>query len=266
MPDRHRARRRVVRVALCAFAAAALAAAPAPAAQRALVPAYFYPDWWNAGNAWYRMCDGMSAAGGTPIAVMNPASGPGTAANADYQKVIAYCHGRGRSVVGYVHTSYGARPLAAVEAEIDATYAFYPATDGIFLDEMSTDPSTRAYYAALYAYVKAKPGLHDVVGNPGTAAATSWQLDAPVADQVIVFEGTAATFSRWTPPRWATTRPSQVVHLVYATPGPIAIMAACARSKALGGGLSYVTDDTLPNPWDTLPAPASWSAEARACA
>jgi hypothetical protein len=265
MPE-HRARRRVVFIALCSFAAAALAAAPAPAAQRSLVPAYFYPDWWNAGNAWYRMCDGMSAAGGTPIAVMNPASGPGTAANPDYQQVIGYCHGRGRHVVGYVHTSYGARPLAAVQAEIDATYAFYPAIDGIFLDEMSTDSSTRTYYRALYAYVKAKPGFHDVVGNPGAAAPTSWQLDAPVADQVVVFEGTAATFSRWTPPPWATTRPSQVVHLVHAAAGPTAIIAACARSKALGGGWSYVTDDTLPNPWDTLPAPASWSAEARACA
>jgi hypothetical protein len=135
------------------------------------------------------MCDGMSAAGGTPIAVMNPASGPGTAANPDYQQVIGYCHGRGRHVVSYVHTSYGARPLAAVQAEIDATYAFYPAIDGIFLDEMSTDSSTRTYYRALYAYVKAKRGFHDVVGNPGAAASTSWQLDAPVADQVVVFEG-----------------------------------------------------------------------------
>lgn len=184
----------------------------------------------------------------------------------DYQQVIGYCHGRGRHVVSYVHTSYGARPLAAVQAEIDATYAFYPAIDGIFLDEMSTDSSTRTYYRALYAYVKAKRGFHDVVGNPGAAASTSWQLDAPVADQVVVFEGTAATFSRWTPPRWATRRPSQVAHLVHAAAGPTAITAACARSKALGGGWSYVTDDTLPNPWDTLPAPAIWSAEARACA
>ena len=122
--------------------------------QHKLVPAYFYPDWWNAGNAWYRMCDSMETAEGPSTAMMNPSSGPGSAANPDYQRVIDYCHGRGQRVIGYVHTSYGSRSATDVKADIDAMYAFYPAIDGIYLDEMSNSSSTRSYYRDLYVYVK----------------------------------------------------------------------------------------------------------------
>ena len=39
----------------------------------------------------------------------------------------------------------------------------------------------------------------------------------------------------------------------------------CSRSKRLNAGLVYVADDTLPNPWDTLPAGAYWTSEIVAC-
>jgi len=123
--------------------------------------------------------------GGASTVVMNPNSGPGSAPIPDYQRVIDYCHARGQHVIAYVHTSYGGRTAAAVKADIDTSYAFCPGIDGIFLDEMSNAASTRSYYQYLYAAIKAKPGVRDVVGNPGAAASTSWQLDTPVADEVV---------------------------------------------------------------------------------
>lgn len=106
-------------------AVAALTPDPARAAwgtdnQHQLVPAYFYPDWWNAPNHWTRMCDAMNRTRGASTAIMNPNSGPGTAATPDYAQAIALCHARGQRVIGYVHTSYGARALATVRSEIDA--------------------------------------------------------------------------------------------------------------------------------------------------
>jgi hypothetical protein len=233
--------------------------------QHKLVPAYFYPDWWNAASHWYRMCDAMETTGGPSTAVMNPASGPGTAANPDYQRVIDYCHARGQRVLAYVHTSYGSRPAAAVRADVDATYAFYPAVDGIFFDEMSNSTSTRSHYRALYTHVRTKPGVHEVVGNPGAAASSAWQLQTPVADKVVVFEGSAASYQRWRPPSWVSGWiASRFVHLVHAASQP-AMTQACARSKTLNAGSTYVTDDVLPNPWDTLPAAGYWSQEISAC-
>jgi hypothetical protein len=263
--------RRLPATCVLVIALVGVATAPAGAAwgtnnQHQLVPAYFYPDWWNTTNNWFRMCDTMNMSGGGSTAVMNPNSGPGAAANPDYGQALARCHARGQRVVGYVHTSYGARPPATVRAEIDAHYAFSPSIDGIFLDEMSTDPATRGYYQSLYAYIRSKPGVHEVVGNPGVAAATAWQLTTPVADIVVVFEGTAAQYAGWTPPGWVRTRvASQISNLVYSTPGESAMRQVCARSKTLNAGDMYVTDDVLPNPWDTLPAGTYWTNSVAAC-
>jgi Spherulation-specific family 4 len=234
--------------------------------QHKLVPAYFYPDWWNAGNAWYRMCDSMETAEGPSTAMMNPSSGPGSAANPDYQRVIDYCHGRGQRVIGYVHTSYGSRSATDVKADIDAMYAFYPAIDGIYLDEMSNSSSTRSYYRDLYVYVKGKAGVRDVVGGPGIAASSDWQLSTPVVDELVVFEGTAATYQRWSPPAWVKQRvASQFSQLVYAASNESTMRQVCRRSKSLNAGYIYVTGDVLPNPWDTLPLGSYWTNEIAAC-
>jgi hypothetical protein len=172
-----------------------------------------------------------------------------------YAEALARCHARGQRVVGYVDTSFGARPLAAVRADIDAHYARYPSIDGVFLEQMSTDPATRGYYQSLYAYIGGNPGAHEVVGNPGLAAATAWQLDTPVADVVTVFEGSAAQYLGWTPPAWVRDRvASQISNLVYSAPDEATMRQVCARSKTLNAGSMDVTDDALPNPWDTLPA------------
>jgi hypothetical protein len=264
---------RCIAAIAAALAAAAIAAAPARAQgtwdtsnQHQMVPAYLYPDWWNAGNGWYRICDAMNVSGGPSTAIMNPASGPGTAANADYQRVIDYCHARGQRVIAYVHSSYGGRALADVMADVDASYRFYPAIDGIFVDEMSNDPATLAYYQLLRAHVQAKPGPHLVVGNPGIDAETGWQLDRWAVDELVIFEGTAESYMRWSPPAWAFAHPaSRLSNLVHAAGDATTLAQVCARSKSQNAGYMYVTDDILPNPWDTLPAEPYWSSEIAAC-
>jgi hypothetical protein len=265
-------RRRVLIFACTAIAAvAALAPDPARAAwgtnnQHQLVPAYFYPDVWNTSNNWTRMCDAMNRNRGVSTAIMNPNSGPASTANPDYAQAIAGCHTRGQHVIGYVHTSYGSRAPATVQSEIDAYYAFYPGIDGIFLDEMSNDQATRNYYRSLYQYIRGKPGPHEVVGNPGVAASSAWQLTTPVADAVVVFEGTAAAYVRWSPPSWIRNRvTSTISNLVYATPNEATMRQVCSSSKAKNAGYMFVTDDVLTNPWDTLPAGTFWTNSVASC-
>ncbi|MBT2520035.1 spherulation-specific family 4 protein [Arthrobacter sp. ISL-28] len=235
--------------------------------QHQLVPAYFYPS--KADKKWEQMCDRMNNRGGSSIAVMNPGNGPGTGAtaNADYTRVITYCHGKAQKVIGYVYTGYGARPLAQVNADIDKYYRLYR-VDGIFLDEMSNtanDP-IKAYYRNLYTYIKTKtPGTEIVVGNPGVAASTAWQLGASrVADILVIFEGTAEKYKTWTPPSWVKYQPSRnFSHLVYAANDP-GYLSVCQLSVLRYAGYLYVTNDILPNPWDTLPP--YWIHHAPICA
>ena len=160
--------RRLAAVLVAALAAALSTVATAtatvsPAEQRQLVPAYFHP--WD--GSWALMCDAMTAHGSAHVAVMNPNSGPGTTVDQHYGEAVAFCQRQGQKVIGYVHTSYGRRTLTAVKNDINRYYSFYPAIDGIFLDEMSNDRTTERYYQKLYRYVKSKSARNLVVGNPG---------------------------------------------------------------------------------------------------
>jgi hypothetical protein len=43
------------------------------------------------------------------------------------------------------------------------------------------------------------------------------------------------------------------------------VRQVCSGSKAKNAGSMYVTDDDLPNPWDTLPAGTFWTNAVAAC-
>ncbi len=129
--------------------------------------------------------------------------------------------------------------------------------------EASIDSGTSSYYTDLYNYVHNR-GI--VVTNPGTAAASDWQLANGTADVVTVFEGTSSQFVSWTPPAWiAAQSASRLATIVGATSTTTAMQAACARAKTLDLGWSYVTPDVLPNPFDVLPTDPYWSTELTAC-
>ena len=188
---------------------------------------------------------------------MNPNSGPGSSANHDYLQVIDYCHAVGHRVIGYVHTSYGTRPLATVKAEVDAYYGFYPTIDGIFVDEMSNEPSTVAYYESVYAHAHTRAGTQDVVGNPGAAAVTEWQLQTPVVDELVVFEGTASSYLSWTPPQWVFGYvASMIANLIFAASDEDTVRRVRSHSREVNAGYLYVTHGTTPNPWATFAAGA----------
>jgi spherulation-specific family 4 protein len=233
--------------------------------QRTLWPGYAPPNWWAGfpNSAWNNWADyapaGQDRAGS--IAIMNPASGPGTAVNSDWTAVVNHARNCGHRVLGYVDTNYAARPAADVEADIDKYYSWYP-VDGIMFDRMSNNVADATYYRARYAYAHTKAATVLVVGNPGAAASTDWQVKTPKsADLLIVFEDTAANYLTWTPPGWITgsTYPTATfAHLVHAC-AAVDLPTMIARSKTLRAAYRYITDDVMPNPWDTL---GLWPAQA----
>ena len=90
------------------------------------------------------------------LAIVNPNSGPGTAALSDYLAGISQLTAAGVKVFGYVHTSYAARATAEVQAEIGRWRSLYPGVTGIFFDEMAKDPGNESYYKGLTAAAKAQ--------------------------------------------------------------------------------------------------------------
>jgi Spherulation-specific family 4 len=257
------------------LAAVLVLSSSAAAAQ--LVPAYFYPA--GTPNPWHTMCDSMDSSGYGSTAIMNPASGPGSTKDSNYASALTYCQEEDeQNVIGYVDTDYTAIPIATVEANVSDYYSWYPTIDGIFLDQMSTEASATAlctgctmtrqsYYETIYNYIHTKSTEADVIGNPGTAASTAWQLNAPAADEVVTFEGSSTTYESYTPPSWVTHKsPNEIANLVYGASTVAQMEADCARAEtSSNAGLVYVTNLAGPpsNPWEALPS--YWLTETSVC-
>lgn len=224
------------------------------AAIEVLVPWYVYPTHWiPASYVW----DDLAAANSVvPItAVLNPADGPGGPPNADYLVGLADLGAGGVTMLGYVYTSYGARPVADVKADIDvwsAQWASY-GVSGIFLDEAASGAATLDYYQELYQYVHAAAWAGTVVVNPGVSADEGY-LSRPAADIVLGFENTAAPWETYVPPPWQSGHePRHFAALVHTVGGAAAMRQAADLAAARGFGFVFVTGDVMPNPWDTLP-------------
>jgi hypothetical protein len=183
----------------------------------------------------------------TVRAIINPDSGPGASKDPAYSTGIASLDAAGIVVLAYVATTYGKKAPAAAKGEIDTYAGWYPGLKGIFFDEMSNTAGDEAYYQGLDQYAKGK-GLATTVGNPGTDTLASF---VGTVDTILVYESEglpqvgslgvfAGQFDR-----------GNFGVIPYGVPAVDAAFVAGARAKV---GFIYLTDDNLPNPWDTLPA------------
>lgn len=237
---------------------------PAPAALEILVPAYFLPV---SNNGWSQMAAAAASTPGVRItAILNPANGVFTTANASLLQAAREMVAAGGSVVGYVYTRYGtgARPMSEIKTNIDRYLDLYGrgVVSGIFLDEMAADPRQIEFYREIYSYIKAKDASLRVLGNPGLIPAQAYSA---VADQLVTFEGTASQYQNYDPrtsSTWLYSLPNtQLASLVH-NADTCTAMQAMVRSAASGrynAGAVYSTH--LPfdavtgvgNPWASLP-------------
>lgn len=240
------------RIVLAAGLVAALAPGARAATQSVAIPAYFYPVYPD--PLWSRM---NAASPTVSFAVMNPANGAGAAPDANYTAQVAATRAAGVKVLGYVYSSYATRDPSLLEADIDNYYAWY-GVDGIFIDEADNTCPNAAYYADLSTYAKAKGGLGLTVINPGT---NTPECFVTTADVILEFEGSYAQYQSWVPSGWESGYdPGHFWHLVYAT-AEADMPSTVLLSQARGAGYVYVTPDSLPNPWDSLPGEPYWSHE-----
>jgi hypothetical protein len=227
--------------------AASPAAGAAPAASGAagtIVPLYTYPTdpSWNtviAAKAAHPAVD--------VIAVVNPNNGPGAAADPGYASGIARLNAAGIGVVGYVATGYAANSAAAVKADMDRWKAFYPGQiSGIFFDEQSNKAGDVAYYRDLSQHAKAQ-GMPFTIGNPGTDTAEAF---VGALDVMLIYESaglpTMTQLGGW----HANHAPSNFGVIPHAAN----LDAAFVREARRYVDYIYVQNDTLPNPWDSVPA------------
>ncbi|KAK2733555.1 spherulin 4-like cell surface [Colletotrichum kahawae] len=138
--------------------------------------------------------------------IINPLSGPPFASEAgikiDWAKWIGQINQRPNTVtLGYISTlgtvQANRRDIAVVKQGVD-TYAAWTTTDGwdgisydihidgIFFDEVNTDPAQLEYYTEVSNYAKAETGI--VVLNPGVPVNTASYSLYDFADAILSIE------------------------------------------------------------------------------
>lgn len=176
--------------------------------------------------------------------ILNPASGPGTTQDPTYVSAITSLRMAGIQVAGYVYTSYDARSISAVEADIATWQSLYQ-PDGIFLDSMGSNLS---YYSSLTSYIQTL-GMSFSIGNAGSNVSTNYTT---AVNTVIIDTNSGlpnlTNYTNWSN---ANLPPSDVGMLLYDVSSfPTGFIY---EAKKFTGWL-YISDANGMAPWSVLPS------------
>lgn len=216
--------------------------------QRAFVPAFFSP-----GSGWTQAARSKPPPSIMILDVTN--TGAGSSPDRGLQAAVKRAQAAGVKILGYSDTGYGQRPAAEVEADIRNYQAWYGVTS-IFLDQAAADPAQIGYYRGLASYIREVGRGAAVWLNPGIYPAEAYMS---IANVVMVFEGSYASYHNLRVPGWAGHYPpAKFAHTIYATPGPrlASVIRLSSRGRA---GYVFITDRSGANPYAGLPA--YWSRE-----
>lgn len=229
-------------------AGTATAQATGSAAPSVAVPAYYWP-----GAEWDVL---LRAGSQVRYIVVNPANGPGTQSSAAFVDVVARARAKGFTVVGYVDTAYGTRTDTAAQADIVNYRAWY-GINQFFFDQTPSSCVSVPYYSALQTFVKQSPNGF-IVLNPGTNPGECYLA---VSNMVVNFEGSEASYEGWSPASYVANYGAErfwhIVYSVGAGNGAAVLTLASGRNA----GFVYLTDDSMPNPFDRLPTPSLWQVQ-----
>ncbi|KAJ7751334.1 Spherulation-specific family 4 [Mycena olivaceomarginata] len=218
-----------------------LTVAPAHAKTGILVPLYSYPE---TTETWEPLETAISTFPDVQFyVIVNPDSGPGPT-DTNYQAAVAALRTHANVLlVGYVFTSFGARPLDEVQQDIE-TYAGWPTASGlagIFFDE--TQAGLTSTYMAYTDVARNTmwPGRTSgyVILNPGEDIGASDYYT--LADQIVTFENTYAQYQNQAP--LPLPHPAQQAFIIHSFTGTNQTLASVVQAFETSGIASaYITD------------------------
>lgn len=238
--------------AITTTAASTVSAVAAVIKTPLLIPAYFFDP-----LLWTQILPSHVPA---HCFIVNVATGPGAVLDPVWDSRFKQAKLNGHQLVAYVDTAFGAKTVAAVQAEINLWNTLYGIQD-IFLDQVG-DPvgaitSNLMYYTTLVNGIRKTKQTARVILNCGTVpVVTYFQIDT--LTEIVVFEDTWAVFQARVFPAWLNSywqRSHIIVHTAPAT-SLNAVNKFAGLNKAAG---YFVTDATTTT--YTLNLPSYWNAE-----
>lgn len=227
--------------------------------QSTILTSYSYPDNGAADPYWAAVH--AKGSGKIPMVLINPNSGPGKIADANYVKLVNANTGAGFKNIAYIKTVYGSRSLEDVKADIDTYFKLYGKKNihGFFFDEVGTQSNHQvAYMAEIYNHVKSISPQMVVMANPG------WHIPdaiAPYADIFVTGEMSANNYIHHYQPATSAfentaANSNHIMHMVYgADPSQYDKILQLSRERNAGWIFITSDDQTHPhyNPYDDLP-------------
>jgi len=208
-----------------------------------LVPLYEYPD-----SNWDIVA--ANAATVTTVAIINPSNGPSTGPDSAFTSYMTKLHTAGVTMIGYVHTTYGARAVSDVKADINIYATEFPLLAGIFIDECSADESEIAYYQELYEYIMSFPGWTYDILNPGAVPASGY---AAVSTTIVTFEDVVSSFASSSNPSWATSSNRDTFAVISYSCSSASAMESAVAAAASKGYYGWVYFNSGTN-YNTIPS------------
>lgn len=227
-----------------------------------IVPAYF--PWWRRSGIkdYQRLIDFSEVAEPNKlVVVINPNSGPWKAEWSFTPKMREFAEAIRKNYqhpIGYVYTSYGARPIEEIQQDMRTYMDIYgiKAISGFFLDEVSSKAEDSQYYHTVIDYgnslLKARSFCSQNFGiilNAGTINDNIQEL-TDKGDLTVIKEMTEHDFLADTIP--VLSYPEKSAGLIYSCSNWEAVND---KIKSNDMGFYYCTDRAVTNnPWFSLPS------------
>lgn len=200
-----------------------------------IVPLYAYP-----GSTWQSLVQIKEQYPSVPIiAIINPASGPGSYQDPNFVSGIQQLQSVGITVIGYVPTDYGGVPVSQAEQEI-STYSQFYSLSGVFFDQMSNVEGYESYYSTLTSYASSL-GMWITVGNPGAAVPSDYMGTVSI---IVAYESAGLP-----DPGFLSTLAYDSSSFAFISYGDYGFDQSFIQQVASDVGYLYVTDGSTPNPY-----------------
>jgi glucose/arabinose dehydrogenase len=219
----------------------------APPNEESARTAIYFPLFAHPGPLWENMLIYREAHPDLPwIAIVDPHHGPGEQYDENYARNIERLQAANVTVLGYVSTLWAAKSSDLVKEDIRKYNDWYK-VDGILLDEMISEPGREGLYYNFTKYAKSL-GMSPVIGNVGTNISPTY---AGTVDSISTVEGDRTPPLSWLKGWQLNFDKSNFLYITYSQSwiDPEYIAESTNYVDSL-----YITDDTMPFPYDDFPA------------
>jgi hypothetical protein len=212
-----------------------------------LVPLYSHPSKWIEFEEQFKIIKNKQI---PTYAIINPHNGPGEKADKSYINGIKYLKKFNINIIGYVHTEYSKRNIHLIKEDIYKWSDFYfdYGMDGIFFDETDTNENSFSFYDDLLKYTRNLDFKFNIL-NAGYTTSNKY-IDSKIANVVITYEQAYINWINKFPSITNTSNDFTKLSLLVHTMKKNDFQNTINLAKKRGFEYIYLTQDTLPNPWD----------------